>query len=914
MAVFESDRRAFEVKGQLDHSDHMDISLGAQETPLPNGNKFQDSTLTSVNSSAHNTNFHQDTHEFQPTTNGVGDNEGHQIDAESTPEVTSSLPNSGTTFDTQPFASSQSAPEDTMDQSGIKLDDAPLDPTPAVVQQPTSDLRGEIHSLTVEQTVEIKEHKEQLDLTNDPDLANGVMADAVAPVATAAEVVTLTEPVGPPASAPPAAEETQITDVTPAEAPQLKEEDTAVPAMEEEFGTVAAPDPPHHSPEPVIEALEAEVPKDPAPTPALASEPLAAVSQLQEPSSDQVMQDAPPSPAKIAREREDDEFEDGPAPKRPKTEEASSAATDFKVPERPVIDTQVNGAKAEQPPNDTPITSAQYKALTRVVANIKRVQSSLPFRQPVDYVALNIPSYPTIVKTPMDLKTLEENLKANKYPTVDAFVTDFNLIVENCRTFNGPDHSITKLANEMQKAFQKQCDKVPGPDVLEPPVDKKKKTITASAPKPPPARRESRSSLPGSARSPVSAGSQQTFALGPTGVPLIRRDSTTVGDGRPKREIHPPAPRDLPYANQKPKKKKYQLELKFCDKVLAELFKPKYSYCNYPFLTPVDPVALNIPTYHSIIKKPMDLSTIRTKLDQGQYENAKEFEADVRLVFQNCYKFNRPGDLIDTAGHQLENIFSTEFGKKRDFIEQNTPGSGPQSPGSSEAEESDEEDEEDEEEDDQEQTELQILQKQIAAMSKQVEMIRKKKASPPVTNKKAAKGSKLVRKDSKKTAPAKPEKKAPARPVKKEKAPYVSYEQKQDISNRINSLPESKMATALKIIRDNMPNLKGVQEDELELDIDELSDEVLHKLLIFVRKHAPRADDSPARPAPTASSAAPTRKKNKPMSKTEQEARIAQVQSGLSAFQNPGAASSYDEPAPGAESSDGEESSESEEE
>ena len=78
--------------------------------------------------------------------------------------------------------------------------------------------------------------------------------------------------------------------------------------------------------------------------------------------------------------------------------------------------------------------------------------------------------------------------------------------------------------------------------------------------------------------------------------------------------------------------------------------------------------------YHSIIKKRMALSTIRTKLDQGQYENAKEFEADVRLVFQNCYKFNQPSDLIDTARHQLENVFNADFGKERDFIEQNLPG------------------------------------------------------------------------------------------------------------------------------------------------------------------------------------------------------------------------------------------------
>ena len=124
-----------------------------------------------------------------------------------------------------------------------------------------------------------------------------------------------------------------------------------------------------------------------------------------------------------------------------------------------------------------------------------------------------------------------------------------------------------------------------------------------------------------------------------------------------------------------------------------------------------------------------------------------------------------------------------------------------------------------------------------------------------------------------------------------------------------------------------------MQEDELELDIDELSDEVLHKLLLFVRKHAPHSDDAPARPAPAASSAAPTRKKNKPMSKTEQEARIAQVQSGLSAFQKGGPAphcklpflgclymdwclplDADEEPVAGQESSGEDESSESEEE
>ena len=708
----------------------------------------------------------------------------------------------------------------------MKLDNAPLDPAPAVVQQPTSDLREEIQPVTNEQEAEMEGLKQQQDLINEPELANGGMAGAPDPVTIADERTNgLADPVGPLTAttnpvlqteslAPPPVEKSQAEIPAPAEAPQESEMDTAGSAAVEESTTIPNADIPQHPPVPVPEGAAIEAPIDPASSPTPLAETSAPAPHLNEPSRDQIMQDAPPSPVKIAREREDDDLADGPAAKRSKTDDDTSSAPDFKVPERLMINTQVNGTKTEEQPTATPsaapsaapMTQLQQKSLQRVIQNVKRIQSSAAFRQPVDPVALNIPSYPNIVKNPMDLRTLEDNLKAHKYPTVEAFVADFNLIIENCRIFNGPEHSFTKLAYEMKNSFQKQMEKVPGPDEVEPSAtDKKKKTIIPPAPKGAPSRRESRSSLPGSARSPIAAGSPQTFALAPTGTPLIRRDST-IGDGRPKREIHPPAPRDLPYSNSKPKKKKYQLELKFCEKVLSELLKPKYSMHAWPFLTPVDPVALNIPTYHSIVKKPMDFGTVKIKLDQGQYENAKEFDLDVRLVFQNCYKFNPPNDPIHQHGRQLESIYDSEFSKKRDYIEANTPGSGPQSAGSSEAEDSDEENEEDEEEE--EQNQLQMLQKQIREMSKQVELIQKKKASPPVSTKKAAKGAKPVRKDSKKAVPAKAERKGPSKPAKKEKVPYVTYEQKQDISNRINSLSESKMATALKIIRDNMPNLK----------------------------------------------------------------------------------------------------------
>lgn len=580
------------------------------------------------------------------------------------------------------------------------------------------------------------------------------------------------------------------------------------PLVPEEVTVITTTPLPHHPPVPIVDGSTLEHPVAPAPSPAPSHEP-SSTPNLTSAMNDQEMPDVQPAPVKVARARDEDD-EDGPATKRSKTDDDVPAAPEFKVPVLPNIVTNVTDAPtAASPEHGQPITKAQQKFILRVVQNIKRLNDAAPFTKPVDVVLLNIPSYPTIVTKPMDLRTIEEKVKEERYPSVNVYIDDFNQIIENSILFNGLEHVVTKNAQNIKASFDKQMINLPGPDRAEPtPADKKKKSSISSVPKAPPSRRESRSSLPGSARSPASATSPTTtFALGPQGVPLIRRDSN-VSDGRPKREIHPPAPRDLPYASQKPKKKKYQLELKFCQHVINELQKPKHAAVGFPFQTPVDPVALNIPHYHKVIKQPMDLSTIASKLNHGQYENAKEFEADVRLMFYNCYKFNPPSDPVFEMGEKYEGVFNNKWAERLRWIESNTPASGRQSPGSS-PEPEEEEDEEDEDEDEEEQSQLTKLQQQIAAMSRQVELITQKKKTPPTITKKA-KGGKVTKEKAKKgasAAPAKPEKKA-SKSTKKEKTAYVTYEQKQDISNRINSLSEARMTTALKIIRDNMPSLK----------------------------------------------------------------------------------------------------------
>ena len=60
-----------------------------------------------------------------------------------------------------------------------------------------------------------------------------------------------------------------------------------------------------------------------------------------------------------------------------------------------------------------------------------------------------------------------------------------------------------------------------------------------------------------------------------------------------------------------------------------------------PFRQPVDPGALGIPDYFDIIRKPMDLSTIKRKLDTGEFKDPWEYVEDVWLMFDNAWIYNR---------------------------------------------------------------------------------------------------------------------------------------------------------------------------------------------------------------------------------------------------------------------------------
>lgn len=77
----------------------------------------------------------------------------------------------------------------------------------------------------------------------------------------------------------------------------------------------------------------------------------------------------------------------------------------------------------------------------------------------------------------------------------------------------------------------------------------------------------------------------------------------------------------------------------------------------WPFETPVDTKSLKLPDYHSIIKKPMDFTTIKRRLENYWYYDAYECIDDFRQIFVNCYTYNKPLEDVVMMAHHVEELF-----------------------------------------------------------------------------------------------------------------------------------------------------------------------------------------------------------------------------------------------------------------
>ncbi|GAB6021940.1 hypothetical protein CHUAL_006101 [Chamberlinius hualienensis] len=106
--------------------------------------------------------------------------------------------------------------------------------------------------------------------------------------------------------------------------------------------------------------------------------------------------------------------------------------------------------------------------------------------------------------------------------------------------------------------------------------------------------------------------------------------------------------------------------MKFCNDILKELLSKKHSGYAWPFYKPVDAKLLGLHDYHDIIKHPMDLGTVKTKMENRDYKTATEFASDVRLIFTNCYKYNPPDHDVVAMARKLQDVFEMRYARTPD--------------------------------------------------------------------------------------------------------------------------------------------------------------------------------------------------------------------------------------------------------
>lgn len=263
-----------------------------------------------------------------------------------------------------------------------------------------------------------------------------------------------------------------------------------------------------------------------------------------------------------------------------------------------------------------------------------------------------------------------------------------------------------------------------------------------------------------------------------------RRSSASINDVRSPRRVQ----RTTRRRPSQPLHPNVIEALEYGRKVIQDLRKHKYAY---PFLKPVDPVALKIPDYFDVIKEPMDLGTVKERLDTNYYASVQDFIEDTRLIWSNAMTYNHPDSDVYKMAKTLSDIFEENVKKAIEIAEKTT-------------EETIKEYKE----------KIETYQQMIADYEKKINEIREqmpKDVIPIIEVKKIKSTAKTNR--------------------------PMHYEEKVRLSKMINELDEKYYSGIISIIEQEMPDVLKTDSEELELDIDELEPYVLWRLDDFLNTY-----------------------------------------------------------------------------
>ncbi|KAJ8607187.1 hypothetical protein CTAYLR_007346 [Chrysophaeum taylorii] len=301
------------------------------------------------------------------------------------------------------------------------------------------------------------------------------------------------------------------------------------------------------------------------------------------------------------------------------------------------------------------------------------------------------------------------------------------------------------------------------------------------------------------------------------------------------------------------------------------------------FAAPVDPAAAGVLHYPTIVPDPMDLGTVKRRLEENDYLDAHAFAADVRLVLRNALTFNvLPEAQVHEAARDLHDKFeeamkglwkqlaapasaskasATSSSKKRDLAANDDDddalatafgGKRPRSkqqPASSSASggkggkkgkkgprgsagSGDDDDASTKSFSRQNSSsqlvpveQLYTMQQQMASMQATIEALQQKAAETEVQ---VQMNMELA------TAPSGPSKSATKKAALAKKP--LTFDEKSQLSNDINSLPPEKLGHVVKIVQEHMPLASSNNDDEIEIDIETLDTATLRHLQTYVKQ------------------------------------------------------------------------------
>ncbi|KAH9284070.1 Bromodomain-containing protein 2 [Echinococcus granulosus] len=561
-----------------------------------------------------------------------------------------------------------------------------------------------------------------------------------------------------------------------------------------------------------------------------------------------------------------------------------------------------------------------------VIAVIAKDKLAWPFLKPVDHHKLNLPDYPKIIKHPMDLGTIKQRLNLKFYRHGAECLRDLFTMFRNCYIFNKPGDDVVAMAMKLERVAREKLQNLPYPEVE---LISQKLSTSHTAPT---------SNLSTDSNFSMSIlnnteelnGSSLVPPTTPSGVALQQHQgplTSSVNKKALKRKPDslddiPSTPHSMDESRERRVSKKPKMEervigkrvrlsesLKQCSNLLKDLCAARYRQYNQLFLKPVDVERLGLHDYHDIITHPMDLSTIRTKLDSGVYQNKNEFAADMRLMFDNCYKYNGEKSDVSDLGRALQGIFEENFAK---ILDDDVDGVHTVDPRSCEA---------------MIQAVIKDHQRIVAQYNKFGEELQKlssnlttiltvlnhpadqagvkmlKKGQFAVHNfsalssfddhvgRKAKTTQKTKRKSQnpstyQNAVSAQAASTVPGMPNAMPVAPYgvdegfvsdanvrpMTYDEKRQLSLDINKLPGEKLGRVVQIIQQREPSHRDCNPDEIEIDFETLQASTLRELERYVKSVLQKAKSASRKYAKKASSGAPSAKsREESMKKKEEE-------------------------------------------